>query len=416
MKVRRGDWISLIEAAYSLAGSNQDWLDNLFDLARPLLDPGMGCTAWTFHCTPTTFRLVDHAKRASVLANAINRAGHAVAPEAWFDLTYRGGHTVGTASELIYPRLPGRAHIFLGLTGGRSKDLFMAGGESGTGLGVAFGVLLREHRKPSAVERKRWPQLAAHLGAGLRLRSAACGICLESAQVEAILDSAGRLHAGDGNTALGPARQKLRDAVRRIERARTNAGRSDADAALDNWEALVDGRWSLVDKFDTDGKRFVVAVRNDPAYRDPRGLTRRERQVAELVGMGRTTKQIAYALGVSDTAISNCLAGAQHKLGLPSRSEFAAFFAQNGLRRKLAEVAVAEEQLLVGAYPLVDERRVANLTAAEREIVVHLVSGSTNGDIARRRGSSERTVANQVQSIFRKLGARSRGELASRLH
>lgn len=45
MKVRRGDWISLIEAAYNLAGSNQEWLDNLFDHARPLLDPGMGCTA-----------------------------------------------------------------------------------------------------------------------------------------------------------------------------------------------------------------------------------------------------------------------------------------------------------------------------------------------------------------------------------
>lgn len=175
------------------------------------------------------------------------------------------------------------------------------------------------------------------------------------------------------------------------------------------------GRWSLVDKFDTDGKRFVVAIRNDPAYRDPRGLTRRERQIAELVGLGRTTKQISYALGVSDAAVTNCLAGAQHKLGLCSRSELAAFFAQNGLRRKLAEVAVAEEKLLVGAYPLVDERLVANLTAAEREIVVHLVSGSTNGDIARRRGSSERTVANQVQSIFRKLGARSRSELASRL-
>ena len=35
--------------------------------------------------------------------------------------------------------------------------------------------------------------------------------------------------------------------VRRIDRARTRAGREDVDAALGMWEGLVDGRWSLVD-------------------------------------------------------------------------------------------------------------------------------------------------------------------------
>ena len=45
------------------------------------------------------------------------------------------------------------------------------------------------------------------------------------------------------------SRENLREAVLRIERARTHAGRSEPDAALDNWEALVDGRWSLVDRF-----------------------------------------------------------------------------------------------------------------------------------------------------------------------
>jgi len=57
-------------------------------------------------------------------------------------------------------------------------------------------------------------------------------------------------------------------------------------AAMENWRGLVDGRWSLVDRFDSDGKRFVVAVKNDPEARDPRGLSRREQQVSELVGLG----------------------------------------------------------------------------------------------------------------------------------
>ncbi len=224
------------------------------------------------------------------------------------------------------------------------------------------------------------------------------------------------MHDARDEATATPVREKLRETVRRIECARTAAGRSDPDAAMDTWEALVDGRWSLVDRFDTDGKRFIVAIKNDPAYPDPRGLTLRERQVAEFVGLGRATKEISYTLGVSDSAVTNCTASAQEKLGLSSRAELAFFFAPSGLRRKLAEVSVAGERLLVGAAPLVDEGRVASLTTAEREIVVHLISGSTNSDIAQRRGSSAHTVANQLQSIFRKLGARSRAELAASLH
>ena len=51
------------------------------------------------------------------------------------------------------------------------------------------------------------------------------------------------------------------------------------------------------------------------------------------------------------------------------------------------------------------------LTDAEREIVTALLDHQSNAEIARRRGTSVRTVANQVASIFRKLGVKSRGEL-----
>jgi DNA-binding CsgD family transcriptional regulator len=414
MSTKRADWISLIESSYALDYSDRDWLDKLFDCARPLLDPGMGSTAWTFRCTPTSFHLGDLTSRASGWVNAFNRAGHAIARKQWFDLVYRDGATVGTASERVYPHVS--KDRFLRLTGGRSRDVFFVAGQSGTGLGVAFGTLLKDERKPSAMERKRWPQIAAHLGAGLRLRNVARALSFDSAPVEAVLDSSGAMHDGRNDATATPAREKLREAVRGIECARTAGGRSDPDAAMDRWEALVNGRWSLVDRFDSDGKRFVVAIRNDPAYPDPRGLTARERQVAEFVGLGRAPKEISYILGVSTSAVNACTAHAQEKLGLRSLAELAAFFAQGGLRCKLAEVAVAGEKLLLGTYPLINQHRVASLTAAEREIVVHLISGSTNSDIARRRGSSERTVANQLQSIFRKLGARSRAELAASLH
>jgi DNA-binding CsgD family transcriptional regulator len=53
------------------------------------------------------------------------------------------------------------------------------------------------------------------------------------------------------------------------------------------------------------------------------------------------------------------------------------------------------------------------LTGAELEVAAALIEGASNQRIAGARGFSVRTVANQVASIFRKLGVRSRGELAA---
>jgi DNA-binding NarL/FixJ family response regulator len=409
------DWISLIEASYDLDGSDQDWLDRLFDCAEPLLDPGVARGAWTFSCTPTRFQLGAYPTRIPRLLKGLHRAAHAAAPQAWFDLTYRSGHLVGTGSEIIYPRLPETIRIVAGVTGGRARDVFMAGGHSGTALGVAFGVWLTEQRSPTPLERKRWPCVAAHLGAGLRLRAAARRLQLDAEPVEAVLDSGGKVHDARVAATSSSARELLRAAVCRIETARAAQTRSDPDAAMESWEGLVGGRWSLVDRFDSDGKRFVIAVKNDPAHPDPRGLTMREREVSEFVGLGRSTKEISYILGVSLSAVTNLTALAQAKLGLGSRAELAAFFAPAGLRAKLAELAVSGERLLIGAYPLVNKRHVEKLTESERQVVAHLVAGSTNGDIARRRGTSENTVANQVHAIFLKLGVHSRAELAARL-
>ncbi len=52
------------------------------------------------------------------------------------------------------------------------------------------------------------------------------------------------------------------------------------------------------------------------------------------------------------------------------------------------------------------------LTSAEREIAELVLAGATNKEIAGSRGGSSRTVANHLQSVFRKLGVASRAELA----
>lgn len=55
------------------------------------------------------------------------------------------------------------------------------------------------------------------------------------------------------------------------------------------------------------------------------------------------------------------------------------------------------------------------LTPSEHEILALLVEGRSNSEIARMRQKSPRTIANQVASIYRKLGVGSRRELRARL-
>ena len=51
------------------------------------------------------------------------------------------------------------------------------------------------------------------------------------------------------------------------------------------------------------------------------------------------------------------------------------------------------------------------LTEAEQDIALRVFQGETTQRIARARGVSAKTVGNQLESIFRKLGVASRTEL-----
>jgi len=55
------------------------------------------------------------------------------------------------------------------------------------------------------------------------------------------------------------------------------------------------------------------------------------------------------------------------------------------------------------------------LTPTERAVAESILTGASNAQIARERRRSVRTVANQIASLFKKLGVRSRLELAHAL-
>lgn len=415
------DWIAIIEAGYDLSGTDTEWLARIAASSGPAMRRGLPVLAFQFRCTPSRFEIGSTGVCGPSILAHWARGIHSIARPESITRIYRSGSTVGCLSEQVYRDFPEQRSDVLRATGGVVRDVIGLTGYTGLNSGISVGMALPVASPPRPIERRRWPLIASHLAAAMRLRSAvrlwAAGdtadVAQGNTQAEAVLSPDGRLLHGSPAVQGADIRAALREAVRRIDGARTRRGRDDADAALGAWTALVSGRWSLVDRFDADGRRFVVALRNDPRHADPRGLSERECQVATLVGLGRSLKEITYELGLSTTAVAGHAAAAQCKLGLNSRTELAAFFSPGGVRARLAEVALGGEHLLVGSCPLIDPSCVEGLSAAEREVSALLLSGSTLADIAQRRGASANTIANQVQALYRKVGVRSRIELAA---
>jgi DNA-binding CsgD family transcriptional regulator len=171
---------------------------------------------------------------------------------------------------------------------------------------AAYASFPREARTAAA-------RLSAHLAAALRLRAS-------RPDDEAVLSSDGTLLDARGEASDDPSRARLRSAALEIARAKREA-KSDPAGALAFWKAMVDGRWTLVERTERDGKRLLIARRNTPGTRAGRALTERERAVLERASYGSPLCHVAYELGLAPSTVSETLARAMRKLGLKNRAE-----------------------------------------------------------------------------------------------
>jgi len=187
------------------------------------------------------------------------------------------------------------------------------------GKPLVLTVTCARPRKLYESEQALWHRIAIHWSAASRL--AGRGADMEADDVEAIVTPEGKIADASGAGATTQGRELLRQATQNIDRARSQRGRSDPIAALDLWQGLLAGRWSLVEHFDSDGRRFMLARRNDPGIPDPTALTRRQRQVVFYVSLGLSNKETAYALGLAENTVSAHLASGLARLHIKSRAE-----------------------------------------------------------------------------------------------
>lgn len=74
----------------------------------------------------------------------------------------------------------------------------------------------------------------------------------------------------------------------------------------------------------------------------------------------------------------------------------------------------AHGEFVLISWPVNLAAKLEPLTPSERDVLLQVVLGATNAQIARRRGTSPRTVANQMARLLEKLEAGSRYELIRR--
>jgi DNA-binding NarL/FixJ family response regulator len=184
-----------------------------------------------------------------------------------------------------------------------------------SGRGVAIvanrkGLIVRSRVR----HRRTLSALAAHLASAARLRrraSAASG-------PEAVLTTEGQLVHAEREAQAPQARELLRRAALAHRASRRAATPSEA---LELWHALHAGRWTLVEHFDSDGRRFLVARENTPNAPPVSALSARESQVLAQLGAGLTNKEIGYRLGLAPSTVAHHLRRVGAKLGVSSTAE-----------------------------------------------------------------------------------------------
>lgn len=206
-------------------------------------------------------------------------------------------------------------------------DTLYVNGLDPIGLGVFFGIWRQDAQSVSHAEMAVYRRMAHHLAAAHRIRRRLNRRCPSTGprkidvreDAEVILDAAGRVVHAVGAAKTAQALTALVETSRARDLARTS--RPESTEGLRRWCPLTDVRWTLVDSYESSGARYVIARENRIEVSGLRKLTNRERQVVAYTAVGQSTKETAYALGISDSTVRVLLARARARLGARSQTE-----------------------------------------------------------------------------------------------
>ena len=323
--------IDVVEASYDLDVAPGDWLPHVLSAGATLFDFGMGYygaigAGFSEQGVPIVKQAIG-SPNADDLPMKMMSAAREAGPELVAQASAAVRGRVYLLSD-VCDRLPEACEIIKRHVG--SEDVLSLTAVDPDGYGANISIPCPRPMSMDRREREHWQMIEVHLAAGHRLRR---GLGQEGDAVgapmtefplnaEALIDPSRFLVSeASGEAAEAEATETLREAARLVDKARGPLRRQDPKEALRLWRGLVRGKWTLVDWFDSDGRRFVLAKPNAPRAKDPRGLTEREAQVATYAALGESSKIIGYRLGLSQSYVSRLLNDAMRKLGVKTQAQ-----------------------------------------------------------------------------------------------
>jgi DNA-binding NarL/FixJ family response regulator len=366
----------LLHCAFSPGAAFADWLQELCNQFRRVMagaDATIGLTEYERAAMIEAKQRNFHAgARMQRLVESIYPDGSNLSAPVPIFLGYYFPRSIAATHSEIERKSPPLPQVEHGRTRFGIADIVGMVLHPAPGLAATISSALDSKTTLDRGARTLLTHLGLHLETALRLR-------LHAESVRAVLSPSGKLLHAEGE----PVSPRL---VSRVEQHR-----KDAEERLAVWTALVAGRYSLVEREERGIGRHYLLLDNPPLARERRKLTNIEATVVHDLARGMSSKTIAYSLGLSPAAISMAQTAASAKLGFLNKLEMA-----RAIRGLLGHPAPHDH---------------SQLTSAERAVLELLLAGGTNLQIAQRRGTSQRTVANQVASILKKTGADSRRAL-----
>ncbi len=337
------DPIAVVEACYDLSVTEEQWLKAIADTLHLVVKPAAGLLAYHVDLDTQGPRFstavqagdgVDVVERIRAMGALLDRKREKTASiferlqARLYERVIRGGMSEPAEKLLVSEckHLGPKWMYTLGVPG--IRDVFHLRNHHIDGQGltmIAAGV--GEDCKIGCRERTMYLMLSAHIKAGLRLRRRLPLIrrSLDRPEGGAVIDADARVVHAEQEASEASSLEELQRMASAIDRARTRQHGRDENA-LEVWQGLVAGRWSLVEHFDSDGKRFMLAHRNPEGVSDPRRLSEIEARVLGLAARGYSNKLVGYHLGMAEGTASSHLARAMAKMRIASRAELVRTF------------------------------------------------------------------------------------------
>ena len=191
------------------------------------------------------------------------------------------------------------------------------------------------------------------------------------------------------------------------------------------WQELASGRKQIADSAASEEHYFLLLARSPKVGRARRGVRARNFQVLNRVLLTPSRKELSLEVGLSTSSIAALSKQCLELIGLsctpytaPPLLIMAAAAAgahASGHTGVSGERCSLQPDFELVRAPRPELRFADAFSPAEFDVAQRLLEGNSYAQIARHRRTSTRTIANQVASVFNRVGVSSRHELSQRL-